>query len=89
MGGEGARGEGRVHGRVYAVDDAWLAALDALHCAGTRCSVEVELRPAAGDAAQCGTAEPPAADAAGATDAGGAETIICQSWLLQADSETE
>ena len=68
--------EGCVHGRVYAVDDKWLAALDALHCQGTRGSVEIALRSSA-------------ADAAGATDARGAETIICQSWLLQVDPKME
>lgn len=62
----------RVHGRVYAVDDAWLATLDKLHSNGTRCSVEITLPSHAADAT----------DAAGA---GVRDAIICQSWLSQID----
>ena len=45
----------RVHGRVYAVDDNGLAALDALHCNGTRSSIEITLEPGGSDVGCGGT----------------------------------
>jgi hypothetical protein len=57
--GDDSKEEMCVHGRVFAVDDNGLAALDALHCNGTRCTIEITLE----------------ADAAGASDAGGGTII--------------
>eukprot|EP01043_Picozoa_sp_COSAG02_P006027 COSAG02_NODE_168_length_31711_cov_68.337973_10_plen_309_part_00 len=53
--GDDSKEDMRVHGRVYAVDDNGLAALDALHCNGTRGSIEITLEPGSSDVGGGGT----------------------------------
>ena len=78
---------GRVWGQVYAVDDHWLAALDAMYSSasgassagGARSSVEITLGADDGDHSVVGSGVGRAAHT----------TIICQAWLLPQEAEAQ